>query len=118
MQGAGEIKKQVGIAAVRVLFGDVFEELPGFVGLVQVVMRNAEFGEYRGVAGFFLLVLTEQSECIGPTPVGELLLAISFQISGFLCKKHRGSKGENEEKENGAEPVHAFLGVKVVVLGR
>ena len=84
VQGAGEIKKKVRVLAARVLPGNVFEKLPRFVGVVQVVVGDTEFGEHGRITGLFLLVLAEQGQRLGPAPVGKGFFAVLFPFGGFL----------------------------------
>ena len=74
------------------------QKLAGFVGLVQAVVRDADFGEHADVAGLGSLILFKGGEALCPALVSEVFFAGFFEFCGFLGEAHRSGKAEGEGK--------------------
>ena len=100
VQGTGQEKKQVGVFAVGVTGGYIFQQLPRLVGRMQVIIGNAEFGQHVCFAGFQRLVLAEQLLCFLPVCIIIGAFGIAFNISRLLCVYH---KRQNQQQAGQAE---------------
>ena len=96
MQRAGVIIVQLRVRALGLTTQHVFQELPGFVRLMQLVVRNTQFGQYAYVAGLYLLVLRELGQRIRPAAGGEVALAVPLPVGGLLGRE---GGGQQEQKE-------------------